>query len=137
MLPGLIETEKLTGYGYDAKKSGLEGEKSGSSLPQVRGDAGGGAGEESPALARQNGDLGRNLEKNTTTGERGREPHRSRSVVRRETQWCGCCWSEVMALVVKRKRKPEPRTPLRRLLEEHLEWLLVKNYSEDTADHAR
>ncbi len=30
MLPGLIEIEKLTGYGYDAKKSGLEGGKSGS-----------------------------------------------------------------------------------------------------------
>jgi integrase/recombinase XerD len=42
-----------------------------------------------------------------------------------------------MALVIKRKRKPEPHTPLGRLLGEHLEWLLVKNYSEDTADHAR
>ena len=49
MLPGLIEIEKLMGYGYDAKKSGLEGEKSGSSLPQVRGVSGGGAGEESPS----------------------------------------------------------------------------------------
>ena len=66
VLPGLIETEKLMGYGYDAKKSDLEGEKSGSSLPQVRGVSGGGAGEESPALARRNGDLGLNLEKNTT-----------------------------------------------------------------------
>jgi len=42
-----------------------------------------------------------------------------------------------MARVVKHKAQPEPRTPLGRLLEEHLEWLLVKNYSEDTADHAR
>ena len=33
-----------------------------------------------------------------------------------------------MAHVVKRKAQPEPRTPLGRLLEEHLEWLLVKNY---------
>ena len=70
MLPGLIEIEKLTGYGYDAKKSGLEGEKSGSSLPQVRGVSGGGAGEESPALARQNGDLGLNREKITTRAAR-------------------------------------------------------------------
>ena len=70
MLPGLIEIEKLTGYGYDAKKSGLEGEKSGSSLPQVRGVSGGGAGEESPALARQNGDFGPNLEKITTRAAR-------------------------------------------------------------------
>ncbi|MGC2358003.1 MAG: CHC2 zinc finger domain-containing protein [Candidatus Acidiferrum sp.] len=65
VLPGLIEIEKLTGYGYDAKKSGLEGEKSGSSLPQVWGVSGGGAGEESPALARWNGDFRRNLEKIT------------------------------------------------------------------------
>ncbi len=42
-----------------------------------------------------------------------------------------------MARVVKHKAQPEPRTPLGRLLEEHLEWLLVNNYSEDTADHAR
>ena len=70
VLPGLIEIEKLTGYGYDAKKSGLEGEKSGSSLPQVRGVSGGGAGEESPALARRNGDLGLNLEKITTRAAR-------------------------------------------------------------------
>jgi DNA primase len=70
MLPGLIEIEKLTGYGYDANKSGLEGEKSGSSLPQVRGVSGGGAGEESRALARQHGDLGLNLEKITTRAAR-------------------------------------------------------------------
>jgi integrase/recombinase XerD len=43
-----------------------------------------------------------------------------------------------MALVVKKRQpKVEPRTLLRRLLEEHIEWMLVKNYSEDTADHAR
>jgi len=65
VLPGLIEIEKLKGYGYDAKKSGLEGGKSGSSLPQVRGMSGGGAGEESLALARWNGDFRRNLEKIT------------------------------------------------------------------------
>jgi hypothetical protein len=70
MLPGLIEIEKLTGYGYDANKSGLEGEKSGSSLPQVRGASGGGAGEESRALERQNGDLDLNLEKITTRAAR-------------------------------------------------------------------
>jgi DNA primase catalytic core len=70
VLPGLIEIEKLTGYGYDAKKSGLEGEKSGSSLPQVRGVSGGGAGKESPALERQNGDLDVNLEKITTRAAR-------------------------------------------------------------------
>ena len=70
VLPGLIEVEKLAGYGYDEKKSGVEGEKSGSSLPQVRGVSGGGAGEESPALARQNGDLGLNREKITTRAAR-------------------------------------------------------------------
>jgi DNA primase len=70
MLPGLIEIEKLAGYGYDAKKSGVEGEKSGSSLPQVRGVSGGGAGEESPMLARRNGEISPNLEKITTRAAR-------------------------------------------------------------------
>lgn len=42
-----------------------------------------------------------------------------------------------MARIVKHKAQPEPCTRLGRLLEEHLEWLLVSNYSEDTADHAR
>ena len=65
VLPGLIEVEKLTGYGYDEKKSGVEGEKSGSSLPQVRGVSGGGAGEGSPALARRNGDFRGNPQKIT------------------------------------------------------------------------
>jgi DNA primase len=66
MLPGLIEIEKLTGYSYDTKKSGLEGQWSGSSRPQVGGMSGSGRGEESPALARRNGDPKLNLEKHTT-----------------------------------------------------------------------
>jgi DNA primase len=66
VLPGLLEAEKLSGCPYDEKKSGVEGEKSGSSLPQVWGVSGGGAGEESPALALRNGDLGLNLGKITT-----------------------------------------------------------------------
>jgi DNA primase catalytic core len=70
VLPGLIEAEKLSGYTYDEKKSGVESEKSGPSLPQVRGVSGGGAGEESPALARRNGDLGLNLETITTRAAR-------------------------------------------------------------------
>ncbi|MGB8495496.1 MAG: toprim domain-containing protein [Candidatus Acidiferrum sp.] len=70
VLPGLIEAEKLASYAYDEKKSGLEGEKSGPSLPQVRGVSGGGAGEESPALARRNGNLGLNLGKITTRAAR-------------------------------------------------------------------
>jgi DNA primase catalytic core len=71
-LPGLIDIEKLSGCGYDAKKSGLQGEKSGSSLPQVRGVSGGGAGEESPVLARRNGDFRQNLEKSTTRDTDGK-----------------------------------------------------------------
>jgi len=66
VLPGLLEAEKLSGCTYDAKKSGVEGEKSGSSLPQVWGVSGGGAADESPALARRNGDLGLHLGKITT-----------------------------------------------------------------------
>lgn len=42
-----------------------------------------------------------------------------------------------MAHIVKHKAQPEPHSPLGRLLEEHLEWLLVNNYSEDTSEHAR
>ena len=68
VLPGLIEVEKLSGYTYDEKKSGAEDEKSGSSLPQVRGVSGGGAGEESPALTRRNGDLGAESRKNHYSG---------------------------------------------------------------------
>src|SRR5580658_8708504 len=70
VLPGLIEIKKLTGYSYDTKKSGLTGEKSGSSLAQVRGVSGGGAGKESPVLARRNGEIGPNLEKITTRAAR-------------------------------------------------------------------
>jgi hypothetical protein len=68
MLPGLIEIEKLTGYNYDEKKSGQNGQWSGSSRPQVGGMSGGGRGEESPVLARRNGEIGPNLEKITTPG---------------------------------------------------------------------
>ena len=66
VLPGLIEIEKLTGYNYDAKKSGPEGQWSGSSRPQVGGMPGGGRGEESPALAQRNSDSRLNLEKHAT-----------------------------------------------------------------------
>jgi DNA primase catalytic core len=65
-LPGLIEIEKLSGCGYDIKKSGQNGQWSGSSRPQVGGMSGGGRGEESPVLARRNGDFRQNLEKSTT-----------------------------------------------------------------------
>jgi DNA primase catalytic core len=75
MLPGLIEIEKLTGYSYDTKKSGQNGQWSGSSRPQVGGMSGGGRGEESPVLARRNGDFRRNQEKSTT-----RDPRENRIV---------------------------------------------------------
>jgi len=63
-LPGLIEIEKLSGY--DTKKSGQNGQWPGSSRPQVGGMSGGGRGEESPVLARRNGDFKQNPEKSTT-----------------------------------------------------------------------
>ena len=65
-LSGLIDIEKLSGCGYDTKKSGQNGQWSGSSRPQVGGMSGGGRGEESPVLARRNGDFRQNLEKSTT-----------------------------------------------------------------------
>jgi DNA primase catalytic core len=70
MLPGLIEIEKLSGCGYDTKKSGQNGQWSGSSRPQVGGMSGSGRGEESPVLARRNGDFRRNQEKSTTRDTR-------------------------------------------------------------------
>ncbi len=66
VLPGLLEVEKLEKHACDEKKSGPEGEKSGSSRPQVGGMSGGGRGEESPALARRYVNLTRNLKKLTT-----------------------------------------------------------------------
>jgi hypothetical protein len=66
MLPGLIEIEKLTGYNYDAKNAGQNGQFAGATRPQSGGIAGSARGEESPALARRNGEIGPNLEKITT-----------------------------------------------------------------------
>jgi integrase/recombinase XerD len=37
----------------------------------------------------------------------------------------------------KRHAQAAPRTALGQFMEEHLEWLLINNYAEDTADHAR
>src|SRR5271157_5867300 len=68
--PGLIDVKKLETCAYDEKKAGVEDEKSGSSRPQVGGMAGGGRGEESPALARRNVDFRRNPEKRTTRDTR-------------------------------------------------------------------
>ena len=123
VLPGVAGSEIC---GYDTEKSRSEDGWSPASHRQVAGVARGGHGEESPALARRNGDFRRNPEKHTT-GESAKGNHIVRVAAK----------AEMMAHVVKRKAQPEPRTPLGRLLEEHLEWLLVKNYSEDTADHAR
>jgi DNA primase catalytic core len=65
-LPGLIEIAKLSGCEYDEKKSGLEGQKSGSSPAQVRGVSGGGAGRRSPATTRAGSDFYVDREKNTS-----------------------------------------------------------------------
>jgi hypothetical protein len=65
-LPGLIEIEKLRTFYYDAKKSGVNEEKSGSSRPQVGGMTGAGRSEESPALMRVRSDFYSNAEKNTS-----------------------------------------------------------------------
>jgi DNA primase len=70
LLPGLIEIEKLSGYAYDAKNAGQNGQFAGSTRPQSGGIAGGARGEESPVLARRNGEIGLNLEKITTRAAR-------------------------------------------------------------------
>jgi DNA primase len=70
MLPGLIEIEKLSGCGYDTKNAGQNGQFAGSTRPQSGGIAGGARGEESPVLARRNGDFRRNQENFTTRDTR-------------------------------------------------------------------
>jgi DNA primase catalytic core len=70
VLPGLIEVEKLSGCNYDEKNAGQIEQFAGSTRPQSGGIAGGGAGEESPMLARRNGDSGLNLGKLTTQAAR-------------------------------------------------------------------
>jgi DNA primase catalytic core len=70
LLPGLIEVEKLSGYAYDAKNAGQNGQFAGSTRPQSGGIAGGARGEESPVLARRNDEIGLNLEKITTRAAR-------------------------------------------------------------------
>jgi hypothetical protein len=70
LLPGLIEIEKLSGYAYDAKNAGQNGQFAGSTRPQSGGIAGGARGEESPVLARRNDEIGLNLEKITTRAAR-------------------------------------------------------------------
>jgi len=65
-LPGLIEIDRLSGCPYDEKKSGLEGQRSGSSPAQVRGVSGGSAGRKSPATTRAESDFYEDREKNTS-----------------------------------------------------------------------
>lgn len=71
-LPGLIDVEKLSVHSYDTNNAGQNGQFAGSSRPQSGGIAGGARGEESPILARRNGENGSNLGK-ITTGAAARE----------------------------------------------------------------
>jgi hypothetical protein len=75
-LPGLIDPEAAKNDGYDKKKSGVKGEKSGPSLAQVRGVSGGGTGEERAVGIGLRPGFYENLEKNTS-----REVHEDAPVV--------------------------------------------------------
>jgi DNA primase catalytic core len=75
-LPGLIDPEAAKKDSYDKKKSGVQGEKSGPSLAQVRGMSGGGAGEERAVNIGLRAGFYENLEKNTS-----REGHEKNLVV--------------------------------------------------------
>jgi hypothetical protein len=66
-LPGLMEIEKLR---YDGNRSALEGEKSGSSRPQVGGVSGGGRGEPEPITTSFSSKFGSIPPKLTTNGRR-------------------------------------------------------------------
>jgi hypothetical protein len=70
LLPGLIEIEKLSGYAYDAKNAGQNGQFAGSTRTQSGRIAGGARDEESPVLTRRNGEIGPNLGKITTRATR-------------------------------------------------------------------
>ena len=72
-LPGLINVEKLRTCSYDEKKSDPEGEKSGSSLPQVTGVFGGGTGEPEPIKTGMRRRFSRFSGKNTDTGMNEKE----------------------------------------------------------------
>ena len=65
VLPGLIDVEKLR---YDGNRSGLNGEKSGSSRPQVGGMSGGGRGKPEAVMTRLRKHFERFPGKNTDTG---------------------------------------------------------------------
>jgi DNA primase len=71
VLPGLIDVEKLR---CDGNRSGLNGDKSGSSRPQVGGVSGGGRGKPEPIKTGLRGRFSRFNEKNTDTGQRENEP---------------------------------------------------------------
>ena len=71
VLPGLIDVEKLR---YDGNRSGLNGDKSGSSRPQVGGVSGGGRGKPEPVKTGLRSRFSRFSEKNTDTGLREKEP---------------------------------------------------------------
>ena len=75
-LPGLIDPEAAKNGSYDKKKSGVNGEKSGPSLAQVRGVSGGGAGEEPSVNIGLRAGFYENLEKNTS-----REVHQEAHVI--------------------------------------------------------
>ncbi len=71
MLPGLIDVEKLR---YDGNRSGLNGDKSGSSRGQVGGVSGGGRVKLSPIKTGLRSRFSRFNGKNTDTGQRENEP---------------------------------------------------------------
>jgi DNA primase len=71
VLPGLIDVEKLR---YDENWSGLNGNKSGSSRPQVGGVSGGGRGKPEPVMAGIRSRFKRFNGKDTDTGQREKEP---------------------------------------------------------------
>jgi DNA primase len=71
VLPGLIDVEKLR---YDGNRSGVEGDKSGSSRPQVGGVSGGGRVKPEPIKTGMRSRFSRFNGKNTDTGQREKEP---------------------------------------------------------------
>ena len=125
-LPGL-ECE------YDGNKSGLDGQKSGSSPAQVRGMSGGGAGQASPVPMRLPAIFYEDALKNTIGGAADVPvvivPPRPNGSMNGNGHG-----SDAGMARVEKRRKPQPiaQTPLQALMRDHLHALEVQNYSEFT-----
>ena len=126
MLPGLIDVEKLSGCAYDEKKAGLEDEKSGgSSRAPSRGVSGGGRVRNRQHWRGETAIFG--------------ESRKNHYPAAKENRAVGIAAEAAVMARITKKRKPDapPATPLAALMDEHLNALRVRDYSEHTVKNRR